>query len=275
MRLIEKGSLSKINFSEIYKYRYFIYNVFYRNITVIFKQTAFGYLWRILIPILQSGLIAVVFSGIANMATDEIHPFMFYYSGMIVWILFQNNITKVSDIFLNYSHFLRNIYVPKLCFPIAIMLENIFIFSINFISFIIIYLLFIFKGNSVDFNFQIIVFLPIIILYISLLGMIFGLITALLSAKFRDLRFIVQNTMQVFFYGTPIVYSINTIPENYHFIFLLNPIVFLVDYFRNLFFSVSNVGYNYIFSSIIITIILSLIVVYLFKKISGNIVDNV
>lgn len=272
---IKKGSLSKINLREILLYKSFIFNVFYRNITIIFKQTAFGYFWRIIIPVIQSGLIAIVFSGIANLPTDEIPPFLFYYSGMVVWILFQSNVIKVSDIFFNYSHFLRNIYVPKFCFPLAIILENIYFFFINITAFGAIYIYYFFYGNQINFNFGILVFFPFVIIYTSLVGMVIGLFTALLSAKFRDLRFIVQNGMQIFFYGTPIVYTLNSIPEKYHFLFFLNPVVYLVDYFRNLFFSVSNISSTYLFSSLTITFIISIITYIIFIKTSGNMVDNV
>ncbi len=275
MHHIKKGNLSKINFSDIYLYRSFIYNVFYRNITVIFKQTALGYFWRIIIPIIQSGLIAIVFSGIAKLPTDEIPPFLFYYSGMIAWILFQSNVIKNSTIFLNYGHFLRNIYVPKICFPLAVVLENIYLFLINFIAFILIYLFFLYSGHKIDLNYKILIFLPIIIFYTSLIGMIFGLFTALISAKFRDLRFIVQNGMQIFFYGTPIVYTLNSIPEKYHAIFFLNPVVYPIDYFRNLFFSVNNTSILFLFSSLIITLVFSTITYLIFIKTSGNLVDNV
>ena len=272
---IKKGSLSKIKLSDIFSYKSFIYNVFYRNITVIFKQTAFGYFWRIIIPIIQSGLIAIVFSGIANLPTDEVPPFLFYYSGMVAWILFQSSVVKVSDIFFNYSHFMRNIYVPKICFPIAVILENIYFFAINVSAFFLIYFYFSFSGHQINFNFPLVIFCPFVIVYTSIVGMIIGLFTALLSAKFRDLRFIVQNGMQIFFYGTPIVYSLNSIPEKFHFIFFLNPVVFSIDYFRNLFFSVSNTSLLFLFSSFIITLIFLIITYIIFIKTSGNLVDNV
>ena len=65
-KIIKKGSLSNINLRELISYRHFILNQFWRNINVIYKQTAFGSVYRILIPIIQSGLFAVIFSEPAN-----------------------------------------------------------------------------------------------------------------------------------------------------------------------------------------------------------------
>ena len=274
-KIIKKGSLSNINLRELISYRHFIFNQFWRNINVIYKQTAFGSVYRILIPIIQSGLFAVIFSGIAKLPTDGIPTFLFYFSSMINWTLFQSCVVKNSDSFASYGHFIRNTYVPKLCFSISIFLENLFIYLINFLVLIIVFLIFYFNGVNINFNFKILIFYPIVLIYLSIFGTSIGLISAYLSVKFRDLRFVVSNLMQIFFFATPIVYSFNVIPEKYHLFFYLNPIVYPIDYFKNLFFSVSSVDITYLISSIIIFLILLFLVYILNKKISGTIADNV
>lgn len=274
-KIIKKGSLSNINFKELLSYRHFIINQFWRNINVVYKQTAFGSLWRIFIPIIQSGLFAIIFSGIAKLPTDGIPTFLFYFTSMIHWTLFQSCVIKNSDSFASYGHFIRNTYVPKLCFAISIFLENLFIYGINLSALIIVFFLFHLNGVSIDFNFKILVFYPIIILYLSFFGCLMGLISAYLSVKFRDLRFVVHNLMQVFFFATPIVYSFNVISEKYHLLFYFNPIVYPIDYFKNLFFSVSTVSITYLISSVFICLILVFLVFILNKKISGTIADNV
>jgi len=270
MRIIKKGSSKNTSLVEIFKYREFIFLLFVRNIATMYKQTVLGPFWQILNPLIQSLMFTLVFSKIAQLPTDEIPPFLFYSSAMLIWIFFQNTSLKISDCFLNFSQLIRNAYIPKITIALSLLLENIFLFCINFLIFILIYFYFIYLNFEINFNFKLLVFLPFTILYISILSGSIGLIVACLSAKFRDLRFIVSYSLQIAFYGTPIVYSLSSIPEKYHILYYLNPMTFFIDYFRNLFFSIGELNLDFLYSSIIFAVL----VFYIAKKLYLNIVDN-
>lgn len=275
MEIIKKNSLNKIEFNSIGKYKTFIYLLFLRNIATIYKQTIMGPFWQILIPLVQSGLFTLIFSKVAKLSTDDVPPFLFYSSAMLIWIFFQSTLLKSSDSLINFSNYIRNAYVPKITVVAALMLENIFIFLVNFIIFILIYSFYLFQGYNLEINFAYIILLPIVILYISTLSSALGLIVACLSAKFRDLRFITQYGIQIVFYGTPIIYSINTVPIEYKFLFYFNPLTFFVDYFRVAFFSTNPIEFNYLYSSVIIFIIVFFISKKLFEKTIGSVADYV
>lgn len=275
MEIIKKNSLNKISFKDVYTYRFFIYSLFLRNIATIYKQTVLGPFWQILIPIVQSGLFTLIFSKIAKLSTDSIPPFLFYSSGMMVWIFFQSTWLKTADTFVNFSNYIRNAYVPKITIIAALILENIFIFSINFIIFLFIYTYYVFLAYDIKINFNLLFFLPFVILMLSCLASSIGILIACLSAKFRDLKFVSQYGIQIVFYATPIVYSLNNIPEKYKILFYLNPVTFYVDYFRCLFFKVNQINLDYFYSSITIMVILFMLSSKIYKNTIGNVVDYV
>ena len=275
MEIIKKNTLNKIEFETIGKYKTFIYLLFLRNIATIYKQTIMGPFWQILIPIVQSGLFTLIFSKVANLSTDDVPPFLFYSSAMLIWIFFQSTLLKSSDTLINFSNYIRNAYVPKITIVAALILENIFIFSVNLIIFILIYFVYSIQGFNLEISFAYIIFLPIVVVYISILSSSLGLIVACLSSKFRDLRFVTQYGIQIVFYGTPIIYSINSVPVDYKFLFYFNPLTFFVDYFRVAFFSTNPIEFNYLYSSVIIFIIIFFISKKLFQNTIGDVADYV
>jgi lipopolysaccharide transport system permease protein len=275
MEIIKKNSLNNINFKSVYSYRSFIYLLFLRNIATIYKQTILGPFWQILIPVIQSGLFTLVFSKIAKLSTDEIPPFLFYSSAMLAWIFFQSTWLKTSDTFLNFAGYIRNAFIPKITIVAALILENIFILTVNILIFLIIYIYHIILGYELKINFILLIFLPVVIIFLSCLASSIGLLIACLSAKFRDLKFISQYGIQIVFYVTPIVYSVNSIPEKYQYFFYLNPLTFYIDFFRSLFFSSGELNMNYFYSSFIMTIVVFTICLKIYKNTIGNVVDYV
>jgi lipopolysaccharide transport system permease protein len=275
MQIIKKNSNNKINFKSIYQYRSFIYLLFLRNIATIYKQTIMGPFWQILIPLVQSGLFTLIFSKVANLPTDDVPPFLFYASAMLAWIFFQSTWLKTSDVLVNFSNYFRNAYVPKIVIVVSLILENVFIFTINFFVFILIYLYYLYLDFNLQINFKYLILMPFAVLYLSILATSIGLIIACLSAKFRDLRFVSQYGIQIIFYGTPIIYSINSVPENYKYLFYLNPITYFIDFFRVCFFSTTNIDLSYLYASIIIFFIIFYIAKKFFTNTIGNVVDYV
>ena len=107
MRIIKKGSSKSTSLVEIFKYREFIFLLFVRNVATMYKQTVLGPFWQILNPLIQSLMFTLVFSKIAQLPTDEIPPFLFYSSAMLIWVFFQSTSLKTSDCFLNFLHHLK------------------------------------------------------------------------------------------------------------------------------------------------------------------------
>tara|TARA_B110001450_G_C17242828_1_gene328165 strand:- start:174 stop:434 length:261 start_codon:yes stop_codon:yes gene_type:complete len=61
--------------------------------------------------------------------------------------------------------------------------------------------------------------------------------------------------MQFLFYGTPIVYSISMIPENYKIFFLVNPLVYPIALFKSITIGSQPPEIDYLYSSITILVL--------------------
>jgi len=250
----KNGSQSYLKiFSELYIYRYFLVQLLKRNFISIYKQTILGPLWAVLNPIIATGALTIVFSRIAKLPTEGIQPFLFYYSGLIVWTFFQTSVVKNSEIFINYSILFRNAYFPRIIIPISNLLDSIYIFCIQFVIFfgLIVYFSIV---NDLDIKITFLSFVStfFIILYLTLFSFSYGLIVSCLTSKYRDLRIFSTFWLQLIFYASPVIYSTSLIPKSYDILFLLNPLVYPIELFKASFLSTPLPDIKFLFSGLII-----------------------
>jgi len=262
-------------FAEINYYKFFLFQLIYRNFTIIYKQTVLGPFWQIFNPLAQSAIFTLVFSEFAKISTNNLPPFLFYSSAMLGWVLFQSSLLKTSNSLINSSYILKFAYFPKLIIPISTFIESLIFFLIHFIIFIIIISIYSFNGYNLNINWVGLFFLPFVIIYIALLAVFLGMIICCWSSRYRDLLQIASYGSQFLFYGTPVIYSITSVPEKYKLLFYFNPLTYFIEYFRFVFFGTELPGIIFLFIGIIIFVITGVFSVYIFIKYTKNIIDYV
>jgi len=260
---------------EIIKYKFFLVQLIYRNFSLIYKQTVLGPFWQILNPLIQSGVFSLVFGEFAKIPTNGVPPFLFYSSAMVGWVLFQSSFLKTSNSLINSSYILRFAYFPKLIIPISMFAESLIFFVIHFIIFLLVIFVYLFNGYELSINWFGLSLLPFVILYISLLSVFLGMIISCWGARYRDLLQIGSYGSQLLFYGTPIIYSMKSVPEKLHFLFYFNPLTYFIEYFRFVFFNTELPHISYLITGIIFLIFIGTFSLYTFKNHTKNIIDYV
>jgi lipopolysaccharide transport system permease protein len=244
-----------------------------RNLVLIYKQTVLGKLWPLLNIFLQSSVFTIIFSNLLKLPTDDVPPFLFYMCGMLVWFFFQSNTLKTSQIFTNFGHFFSLAYFPRLLIPISLIMENFIFLLINFSIFVLIYIAMLIIGYDINFNLKLIIFLPLVFIYIAILSFSVGLFISCLSAKYRDLALISNHGLQLLFFATPIVYSSNYLDGTFNFLNYLNPVSYPVVFIKSIFFSTEILSTNILIVNTITCITLFFLSVYFFNRVSRNVVD--
>lgn len=110
-------------------------------------------------------------------------------------------------------------------------------------------------------------------LLLLLLSIGISLLTSALNVRFRDTGFLVQALLVVWFYTTPIVYSISFIPHEIIWLWRLNPLVVVVQLFQNTLVSAPPPGIGMFLSNTFITLIVFAVGVLVFKKESKDFDD--
>ena len=273
MRIIKSNKEKENIFRSIIDYRFFLFQLVKRNITLIYRQTVLGRLWPLINLFLQSGIFTIIFSGLLDLPTDGVPPFLFYMCAMLVWIFFQSNTLKTSQIFTNFASFFVAAYFPRILIPLALILENIIFLIINFFIFISIYFCFSIMNFDLKLNYSLLILIPLIFIYISILSFSIGLIISCLSAKYRDLALIANHGLQLLFFATPIVYSAKNLDGIFSFLNYLNPVSYPVVLIKGIFFSTDLLPLNVLLVNVITCVMLFLIATSSFDKIVRKVVD--
>lgn len=264
-----------VDFKEIWRYRDLIELFVKRNIVVQYKQTVLGPLWYVIQPILTVIMNMIVFGGIAKMSTDGIPQALFYMAGNVCWFYFADCLNQTSTTFTANQSMFGKVYFPRLVVPIATVLSNLLRFSIQLCLFLIIYLFFSFRGVSVCPNGYVLL-TPVFVIMLAGLGLGFGILVSSMTTKYRDLTILFTFIVQLWMYGTPIVYPLSMVTnESLRTLILANPLTSIIEAFKYStlgqgYFSWWALGYSFVF--MIVLLVLGVVV---FNKVQRSFMDTV
>lgn len=206
-----------------------------KEIKARYKHALLGFLWVILNPLLQMLVIGFVFQFFIPVKIDNY--FLFLFSGLLPWNFFSYSIMKSTTAIVYERSLIQKAKFPRESIVLSIVLSNLFHFLISLLLLLVI-LVFnkaFFKSYSF---FQVLIYIshmglliPFIIV-LTLLTACLSLLTSALNVRFRDINFIVQALMPLWFYATPVIFSLNLLPKKVHIFFYLNPMTFLTEAFH-------------------------------------------
>lgn len=270
-----KKSWFDLRLNELWQYRDLIVLFVRRDFVATTKQTVLGPLWHI-IPVIVSTLIfTVVFSGVARIPTNNQPPFLFYLCGTTIWSFFASCLSGTAGTFTNNANIFGKVYFPRLVIPFSVVLSNLIRFSIQLSLFLCFYIFYIYQGGyKIEPN-KMLFFIPIFLLVMGVLGLGLGIIISSLTTKYRDLSNFVGFGVQLLMYATPVIYPSSILPANYQVYMKLNPIAPLVEGFRHAFLGNSNFQLSQLIYSTIITIVIFVIGLLLFRRVEKTFMDTV
>ena len=263
-----------INLKELFSYKDLIFLFVKRNYVTKYKQTILGPLWLIISPLLTTLIHTVVFGNIAGLSTDGAPQLAFYMAGNLVWTYFALCVNQTSNTFVSNAGVFGKVYFPRMVVPVSTVLTGLLDLLIQFVLFLIILLIYGLNGAQILISPWVLA-TPLLVLQLALLGMGVGIIVSSLTTKYRDLTILVTFGVQLWMYASPVVYSINQIPDKYQFIYLLNPVSPIITMFRYAFLGsgylpLASWGISWITTLVIVTV-----GVILFSKIEKTFMDTV
>ena len=269
------NKLWSVDFREIWRYRDLIELFVKRNIVVQYKQTILGPLWYIIQPLLTVVMNMVVFGGIAKMSTDGVPQALFYMAGNVCWFYFADCLNQTSSTFIANQAMFGKVYFPRLVVPIATVLSNLLRFSIQVGLFVAFYLYFFFSGSDIHLTWAVLL-VPVFVVMLAGLGLGFGILVSSMTTKYRDLTILFTFIVQLWMYGTPIVYPISMVTnDTLRTLIMANPMTAVIEAFKYAtlgqgYFSWFALGYSFTFMCVLL--VLGIVV---FNKVQRSFMDTV
>ncbi len=224
--IIEAGKTEHQYWRDIWRYRELFYFLAWRDILVRYKQTAIGIAWALIRPFLTMVVFTIVFGNIANLPSEGVPYPILVFAAMLPWQFFANALSECSNSLLSNSNLISKVYFPRLIVPASAVIVSFVDFLI---SGMILLALMAWYNFVPDWR---ILTLPLFILIAFAAAIGGGLWLAALNVQYRDFRYIVPFIVQFGLYISPVGFSSSVVPEQWRWLYSLNPLVGVIDGFR-------------------------------------------
>jgi lipopolysaccharide transport system permease protein len=221
----EKG-WSALNLRDLWRYRELIYFMTWRDLKVRYKQTLLGASWAILRPFLTMIVFSIFFGNLAKVPSDGIPYPIFAYTALLPWELFASALSQASRSLVQNTNMVTKVYFPRMILPISSILAGVVDFLIAFI--VLIGMMIYYKITPTVNVWT----LPLFILLAMITALGVGFWLAALNVLYRDINYVTPFLTQFWMFITPIAYGSSLIPENWRFLYAINPLSGVVDGFR-------------------------------------------
>lgn len=254
---------------ELLKYGELIKHLSLREIRARYKQSFLGFFWIILNPFFQMLIMSFVFSQIVRFSDLGVPYPIYLFVGLLPWTLFANSLGSTIGVLMENAALIKKIYFPReilIISTLAAKMVDFFIASIIFIGMMLFF--------QIPFSWHMLLFFPI--LFVQLL-FTFGL-SLFLSATnllYRDVQYLFQLVLGLWFYLTPVIYPVELFPEQYRWIFALNPMAVFINAYRQVLLGQDIFNMSSFLIGLGVSILFLIISYTIFKKLEGIIADVV
>ena len=191
---------------ELLKYRELIENLVVRDLKVRYKNSALGFVWSLLNPLLLMLVFTLVFTiMLPNYRVPKFPVFVF--TALLPWNFFSTSIASAISSITGSGHLIKKVYFPREILTIASVLSN---FANFVLALPVLFLLLIIFRTPITVW---ILYLPLVMLVQVIFTLGISLLLATLNVFYRDTSVIMEVLIQAWFFLTPVFYPIDLLPE--------------------------------------------------------------
>jgi lipopolysaccharide transport system permease protein len=218
-------------FKELYNYRELLYNITIREIKVRYKHSFLGYFWSIAHPLAFGLTFFFVFKMVMRFPVPDYA--LFLVSALFPWQAFANSLAASTAVFVANASLIKKVYFPRYCLVISIVLNDTFHLMMSFP--VIILFLFFYNYNLADPRIILcVVYLPLNLLAQGLITFGLALSVGAINLFFRDMERLIVIFLNLLFYFTPVIYSVEMVPEKFRVFLYFNPLSLVLNNWRNM-----------------------------------------
>jgi len=247
-----------------------------RDVSANYKQTVLGPLWFVLQPVLTTATFSFLFGRMADFGTDHTPHFVFYMSGLVVWNYFADCINKTSQTFSRNAQLFGKVYFPRMVVPLANAMSSLLAFMIQFalLGLAIAWYMHSDPHSHLEPNWRIVT-LPFLLLQVAMLGLGVGFIISSLTTRYRDLALGVGFGVQLWMYGSSIIFPLSRINEAQRWIFQCNPMVPVIEWFRLALLGHGIVDPAHLLASTGVCLVIFFAGIVMFNRVEQTVMDTV
>lgn len=193
-----------------------------RELKQRYKDSSLGFLWTLIRPLVMLAIYYIAIGQFLSAARNVPEFAIFVFSGLTIWGLFAEIVSSGTVSILSNGGLIKKVYLPREIFPVATIGSALFNFAVQFLVLIVGAILL--GGIDVNWN---LLYIPAAIAVVLIYGLALALALSALNVYLRDVQFLVEVGIQIFFWLSPIVYAwafvVESVPGWVAQLYLLNP----------------------------------------------------
>ncbi len=249
-----------VNLKELAHYKDLLWFLTIRGIKAKYAQSVLGVSWAVIQPLFSTLVFTIIFGNLARIDSNGVPYFLFSLVGLVPWTFFANTLTDSSNSLISNAAMINKVYFPRLVLP----LSSIFSKGVDFIIGFILLTIFLIAYRITP-SWEV-VMLPWLILVLLFTSLGLGMILSAMAVQYRDVKHAMTFAVQLLMYAAPVVYPTTNVPEQYQWIYALNPMVGVIEGFRSVFLKTIDFPYEWVVMGTILSIILFVFGVFYFKR---------
>lgn len=221
------------NLRQLFRYRALVHSLVARDLKARYRGSVLGFLWSFVNPLLLLLIYTFVFTVVIRRPeTSRLEPFaLFMFCGILPWTWFSSSLLESANVLIAGGNLIRKVLFPAEVLPIVTVLAGLVHF---FLGLPILAAFFIYYGKPV--NPGDLALLPLIVVIQLALTLGLALMVSALTVHFRDLRDLLANLLTLWFFATPIIYSLADAPAGVRRFLDLNPFTHLAVAYQEVLF---------------------------------------
>jgi lipopolysaccharide transport system permease protein len=196
----------------------------WQDIRLRYRRSYLGPFWLTISMAITIYSIGFLYAYLFKVDVETYFPHL--ACGLLSWTLIVNIINESTNCFIDAVGYLRQIKLPYVIFIMRVVVRNVIIFCHNIVAIIPVIIF-----CPVNIGWWLIA-LPFGLFIIVVNGVVYGIVLAMLGARFRDINQIVTSFMQVVFFITPVMWMEQVLPTHYQFMVKFNPFGHFINLIR-------------------------------------------
>jgi lipopolysaccharide transport system permease protein len=217
---------SALRLGELWEFRDVLAMLALRDVKLRYKQTALGFVWVVLQPLVAGAIFAVIFGHFAGLPSGGRPYVPFVFAGLLGWNLFAGILQRSGNSLVTEAKLITKIYFPRLLIPCAAAVSAVVDFMVSLAVMAVLLMCYgMWPGAWLA-------LLPVVVITVVTLALGISFWISALNVRYRDFMYALPFIIQVMMYASPVVYGVEMVPERWRTLFSLNPLVGIMEGFR-------------------------------------------
>jgi lipopolysaccharide transport system permease protein len=211
---------------EQFEFRELLYQMTSRDLLLRYKQTAMGFGWALLMPLLNTAIFSVIFMRVAPLETPVPYP-LFAYCGLLVWNFTASALRFAVTSLTANTNLVTKVYFPREIFPVAAVAVSLVDYAVA--ATVLVAMMFYYQVPLT----AALLLLPGIVLIHTFFTAALALLLAMANLFYRDVKYLFDVVLTVWMFASAVVYPADALEGPLGVVIRANPMTIIVEAYRS------------------------------------------